>query len=195
MSWLVYATWGLMALIGGSIGYVLAWVFSNPWNRALVMRSVLRKTYAVVLTRTRGGQIRFYTRELKGEKPMINIAGAAYTPQEAYAVYKGSVPTYGFNTWDTKPFHLGGVEGNEEIERWRNPHHINSILMLMKSLYETLADRKNELMFYAVIGALLFALLAMAFGYINYQEIQYLRADLTSQIATQGTHLANQIGG
>lgn len=188
---LLYGGVLFILIFGGVIGFLFGW-YRIPWNKAMIKRTLSKKQYAVICLRTQGGQVRWYVREVSGGEPLIHIGDSQYAPDENYAVYKGSVPIYGFNDWDLKPFKFGGVEGDTEVQRWRNPRHINSILMLMKSLYETLANKRNDLMFYICVGALLFGLLAFAMGYLNYQEIQYMRAEVVAKVAAQG--LANQLG-
>lgn len=156
MAGLDYSYVGILATLFAVGGYVFGWV-SNPWNHALLMQWLLKKPFVVVVIRTLGGQITAFSYHLK--EPRIEHRNMSFIPHDAFAVYKGSVPTYFFYVEDAKGVPFGVKEAiTEQINaRFRDPKYLNAVFLQAKAVYETMGlsrlDKIEKWVQYGIIGS------------------------------------------
>jgi hypothetical protein len=205
------------------LAYFLGWL-ANPWNSALARRVLTKKNWIVMLIRASGGQLRDVSVEQEG--PTVSLNNKTYLPREAFAAYRGSVPTYVFPRDDIKPTDLrakaaeasvAGITDEAEREKrlkeysaqiepldisqrekaeeaFRNPEHLNSVIMLIKAIAEAKALLQKNWIVWLVVAVILIEVFIAFVEYLVFGEIQQLRAQLGANVTMMGQGLTNAVG-
>lgn len=197
MTGLDYSYVGVLAVLFGVAGYLLGWI-SNPWNKAFVMRYITKKNWIVVVIRTFGGQIKITAYKLV--EPIIKYQNMSFIPHDAFAVYKGSIPSYFFSIHDAKgvPFGLKDKEEEAVNAKFRDPKYLNALFLQVKAVYETMGLTRfaeMEKMIKWTLIAVVALILGIVLVFVHVENTGQMLAGLISRGASVTQTLVNQIGG
>ncbi len=147
---------------------------SNPFRRAMFLRTLTRRNYGVAMIRHAGGQIYFHVVNLAGGT--FKIRDRAYTVNEQYIYYYGSVPLLFFNFQDTAQLPFTSEELRDKP--FRDSEHVSGAFIIMKALLEGLAMRDKAILMYLIAAAIAVAGVSAFLGYVCLDKINVIASDV-----------------
>lgn len=177
----------LWAFVGAVVGFTVSWALA-PVNRAFLMRKLTKKNWGLIELAQPGGQVSLGV--VLRDKPMIAYRGGQYTPDDDSTYYMGSIPVWVFNSKDT---HGISLDVKSPTEKYRDPSAIESMFMIMKAMYEALANKQAAFLILLVEIAVGLALLGVIGALVNYGGINDVKS-LAGLAAYQCGQVLNHTG-
>lgn len=175
---------GIIGIFGIVVGYLVSWL-RRPQMWAYILRKISKKNWVLLLLRSRGGQLKWAA--VVHEGTIINYGKQTFIPSDEFVNYFGSIACYAFDAEDCSPiiFRMAQANDLDTMKKARDPMRVKNVIMLIKALYETMAqDEKLKIILYAIVGVGVLVLIGAALAYMSYAGQSRIMGFLAQEMAS-----------